>query len=663
MIRSLSGSIGTARSAPVHPSDRYSRRHAPSLPIEHSDSRNTAVHRHDIVSYRRWIFAFSADAPFEPSDPFESGLCFGIENESTQRGEERREHERGKRRGGSERGARARGSGVIRKEETRMERRTPLKREGERWSQPRDGRGEYSDTAPSSDDARHDSVEQWMQRIRGSKPNVRVAVLELLLRIDQQGAFIGLANRPFPGSRSWTMDDIDAVGERSVNFLETDRRALVDRLEDPRHRQRVTEIVAGTVRWQRRLRWVLENLEELPKAPKLLEFDSPLRWILLAAAYEMLELDLPAHALNEWVEIAKRVGHKGWASVSNRLLRALQRARDAESVPQPPLPSRQDSIQIMADKLALAASHPTWLVARWLTSFGPKETMALLTANNRRPHHSVRVAPGIDPMHHVETLRQGDIKARPSRYLPSEFLVIQAGSMQSVLKQLEGLGGEGRSIVQQVQDEAAGMVIAVLDPQPGDLLLDCCAAPGGKALFAASRMRGEGRIVALDVNGRRLRALQRSAMQQEFPQGMIDCIEIDAIQYCTNSKASGVLFDKVLVDAPCSGTGVLAKRADLRWRRTPNDIKDLRQLQASILQTASQVVRPGGILVYSTCSLEKDENKDIIDEFLRDHPQFELEPAGSLVPASCVSPDGTMIMLPHMHGTDGAYAARLRRIT
>lgn len=507
----------------------------------------------------------------------------------------------------------------------------------------------------------NDEVETWMKRIRASDPDVRSAALEQLLRIDQQGAFIGLASRVRPVDIGLPIDtdenDLDEA-VNSSNLSNTKRFLLIEELQDPRHRQRVTEIVAGSVRWQRRLQFVIENLGELPRKPNLRKMDPPLRLIILSAAYELLELGLPPHAINEWVELAKRVGHKGWASVSNKLLRALQRARDEKSVPKLPSPSRGDSLDQMADKIALASSHPTWLVSRWIGKWGPKETFAMVSANNRRPSHGIRVASDIDLDVYCNELQKSGIEVGQSKYLPDEFMVVESGHLQKVLRKLKGLDERA---IEQVQDEAAGLVVAVLDPRPGESILDCCAAPGGKALFAASRMQGEGSIVALDVSDRRLKALQKSAMKQGYTQNFLRIIAIDAIQHCHNAKMSGQLYDRVLVDAPCSGTGVLAKRADLRWRRTPGDIEELKKLQQSLLEASSAVVKPGGILVYSTCSLESDENEEMVSSFLIKHPEYQMETLENLIPADCIGKDGAMQMLPHRHGTDGAFAARFRK--
>lgn len=266
---------------------------------------------------------------------------------------------------------------------------------------------------------------------------------------------------------------------------------------------------------------------------------------------------------------------------------------------------------------------------------------------------------GEDPGELIQTLKENGTTARRSEYLPEEFLVVESG-LQGWLK--SGVLSQGRI---QVQDEAAGLVVALLDPHEGESVLDCCAAPGGKTLFAAARMRGKGKLVATDASASRLSALAVTAANQGLGD-FVTCIPGDARQLCRNMSAEGELFDKVLLDAPCSGTGVLAKRADLRWRRRPKDLSTLHSLQNGLLEAAAEAVKPGGLLVYSTCSIEVDENDQIIEEFLQRHTEYSFERAPRElcgIPDSCFSGDGALRMLPHKHGTDGAYAVRLRKKT
>ena len=204
-----------------------------------------------------------------------------------------------------------------------------------------------------------------------------------------------------------------------------------------------------------------------------------------------------------------------------------------------------------------------------------------------------------------------------------------------------------------VHDESAGLVVALLDPKPGEIILDTCAAPGGKALAAACRMQGSGQLHAWDIHPNRLLKVDESAHVQG-----LENIHTRVVDLLDPPEMHA---DRVLLDVPCTGTGVMNKRADLRWRRSETDLRDLIKLQQSLLDAAAPRVRPGGLLVYSTCSIEPEENELQVDSFSERHPNFTLEHAEDLLPAKVVTPMGYMATLPHRHGTDGAFAARLRK--
>jgi 16S rRNA (cytosine967-C5)-methyltransferase len=215
-----------------------------------------------------------------------------------------------------------------------------------------------------------------------------------------------------------------------------------------------------------------------------------------------------------------------------------------------------------------------------------------------------------------------------------------------------------------LQDEAAAAVVALAAPRPGDAVLDVCAAPGGKALFAAARMGGVGRLVARDASAARLVRVAAAAAAQGVPRPFLTTVVGDGLDLAHDEECAGK-FDVVLLDAPCSGTGVLAKRADLRWRRTEADVVAAADLQGRLLAAAATAVRRGGVLVYSTCSVEADENENVVAAFLASGAgaAFAVDPPppGAL-PASVVTEGGCLQTLPHVHGTDGAFGVRLRRV-
>ncbi|XP_020600259.1 uncharacterized protein LOC110039510 [Phalaenopsis equestris] len=203
----------------------------------------------------------------------------------------------------------------------------------------------------------------------------------------------------------------------------------------------------------------------------------------------------------------------------------------------------------------------------------------------------------------------------------------------------------------------ARLVVSAVDPQPGETIFDCCAAPGGKAIFMASCLKNEGRIWAIDLNKARLRVL-KEASKLHSVDTVITTIHADLRLFCVNHLMKA---DKVLLDAPCSGLGVLSKRADLRWNRRLEDLEQLKNLQDELLDSASRLVKPGGILVYSTCSIDPEENEQRIKAFLLRHREFAVDPVHRFVPAGFVDLNGFYKSDPIKHSMDGSFAARLIR--
>ncbi|KAG5064788.1 hypothetical protein JHK85_005971 [Glycine max] len=208
-----------------------------------------------------------------------------------------------------------------------------------------------------------------------------------------------------------------------------------------------------------------------------------------------------------------------------------------------------------------------------------------------------------------------------------------------------------------VQDESAGLVVSVVDPQPGETIIDCCAAPGGKTLYMASHLSGQGKVFAIDVNSGRLRILKETAKLHQVD-GVITAIHADLR---TLPDSGQLKSNKVLLDAPCSGLGVLSKRADLRWNKNLEDMEQLKELQDELLDAASKLVKPGGVLVYSTCSIDPEENDDRVVAFLARHSDFHIDPVDRYVPPDFETSSGFFFSNPVKHSLDGSFAARLVR--
>ena len=352
--------------------------------------------------------------------------------------------------------------------------------------------------------------------------------------------------------------------------------------------------------------------------------------ILRLGAYQLTVLErVPPHAaVDTSVSLAKDSGGTRAAGFVNAVLRRLTRSGPSGDAPTEP----------HAPTLAGEYSHPDWLVQRWLERFGPEGTEALLRWNNARPRLVLQSARA-----DLETLAarwQADgIGVEPAPY--------GAGLIADVSRPAELPGyAEGDFLV---QNAAQALIARFCDAPPGGTVYDACAAPGGKTIALG---RQAGAVIAGDVSLARARRLVQNLARAGS--GREYTVVADARHPPVRS------VDLALLDAPCLGTGTFARHPDARWRITPEALTTLERLQADLLDRTAAAVAPGGLLVYSTCSLEPEENQAQVDRFLARHPEFGREPSDT-VPPLLLSPQGDLMILPQDHGTDGAYAARLRR--
>jgi 16S rRNA (cytosine967-C5)-methyltransferase len=371
--------------------------------------------------------------------------------------------------------------------------------------------------------------------------------------------------------------------------------------------------------------------------------DQRTRNLLRLGAYQLLHLDkIPPHAaIYETVELAKP--KRKAARFINAVLRSVQ--READSLAYPSLESHP------AQHIAISLSYPLWLVERWLKHYGVEWTLAFCRASNQVAPLSIRVNTlKTNRADLIQSLTADGGCAKESQIAPDALLLSDSPSLQSL--QAYRNGGF------YVQDESAMLVTHLLHPEPGQKVIDLCAAPGGKTTHIAQLMGNAGELIAVDVSQDRAERIAENCQR----------LGIANVQTKIMDAANTLLdfledADGVLIDTPCSALGTLRRHPDVRWKKKPEQIDKLVRLQSRLLHNAARKVKPDGVLVYSTCSTEPEENEAIIHRFLKTHPHFILENAGDFlpfVPSSAITSEGFLQTFPHEHGIDGAFAARLR---
>ncbi|NLA11764.1 MAG: 16S rRNA (cytosine(967)-C(5))-methyltransferase RsmB [Firmicutes bacterium] len=450
-----------------------------------------------------------------------------------------------------------------------------------------------------------------------SRPNHpecgREAALQALHRVERDGAYLNLALPPL------------------LKALPPPERALA------------RELATGTIRRLNTLDWSVGLFLKHPLA-KLTPW---IRNLLRMGAYQLLYLErIPPHAaVDEAVRLARRYGHRGVAGLVNAVLRRL--AKTPGKLPRP-LPQGEP-----LEHLALSTSHPRWLVERWSRRFGPAEALLLGEANNLPPPLALRPN-GLrcpSPAFLIERLLAEGVPAELSPRLPGAVLAKPGGPLSELASYREGLF--------TVQGESSLLVAPLLQPQPGEHIVDLCSAPGGKSTHLAELMGDRGRVTAVDRHPHRLALVERAAKR----------LGLTAVK---TIAADGTRFDgsglppphRILVDAPCSGLGVIRRLPELKWRRRPEDLQRLARLQLSLLERAATLLRPGGRLLYSVCTTEPEETTAVADTFEAAHPSLVPEPFPTPLlhglerdPAE----PGRLFLHPHRHRLDGFFIALWRK--
>ncbi len=409
-----------------------------------------------------------------------------------------------------------------------------------------------------------------------------------------------------------------------------------------RDRGLATELAYGVTRRRGTLDWVIGQVSSRP----LEQTDPWIRNVLREAVYQFLFMDrIPASAaVDEAVNLARKYGHEGVARFVNGVLRNLLRKLPTLPWPDP------SANPVVA--LATRHSYPQWLVREWTERFGINAAVELMEAGNRVPPLTIRANRLKATREAVaEALTAETVTTEPTRFSP-QGLVVHELTSSAFLDRLKAL----KAGLFTVQDESSMLVAPALDPQPGWTVIDMAAAPGGKSTHLAELMGNNGRVIAVDIHPHKVDLIMGNAKRlgATIVEGL--CADAREVGKSLTGRA-----DAVLCDVPCSGLGTLARRPDARWRKTAGDSAALVPIQRAILESAALALKPGGVLVYSTCTLQPAENEEMVAAFLQDHPDFHADDLAPHLPAG-LDPAGAYLHLyPHIHGTDGFFIARLKR--
>lgn len=487
----------------------------------------------------------------------------------------------------------------------------------------------------------------------------RVAV-EILLKVEQDGAFANKASSA-------------AFENKSLN---------------ERDRALITYIVQGTLRHKTELD---EELSKFSKI-KLNKLSLPILLILRSALFQLIHMDdmPPSAVVNTAVEIARKMGHEGSAKFVNGVLRAFERAKkeasggakaepgsgkelsqadgelaNTESVSAGNEASDAESNGSLP-RLAKKFSLPEWMISRWLNRFGKDETSSLLQYSQSIPRLILRSSHmSITTDGLIDIFKSKGMQVEKSKLMPDCIIVLDRGPFSGPVNKLPGYS-EGLFVV---QDDASAFVSTVLSASPGQTIVDLCAAPGGKSLHLGEIMENKGRVVAVDNSEKRLSLLAKERRRLSLTN--IEAVVADGRKYKPEQAV-----DAVLLDAPCSGTGVINRRSDLRWHREESDIESLVQTQRGLLENAVSMLKPGAVLVYSTCSMEKEENQDIIEWFMQTHSGFKLDNLEPFFNEELLQSwsaekhwsetqkqlqSGYIQLLPSRHGCSGFFICRIKR--
>lgn len=397
------------------------------------------------------------------------------------------------------------------------------------------------------------------------------------------------------------------------------------------------ELVYGVTRWKAKLDWVLIGFFHG-------DFQKCFNYVknaLRIGLYQILYLDKVPNsaAIDEAVEIVKRKQGKKTAGLINGVLRNI--ARNIENIR---YPKENDDRSFY---ISVMESHPKWMVSKWIERYGEAEALELLQKNNEIPNQTIKINPlKITREELFKLFEDHNVDYAESKYLEGSIKVLT----RKIKMQGTELFKDGKITI---QDTSASLAAKLLTAKPNENILDMCAAPGGKTSQIIEDMNDQGKVTAVDLFEARVRLIDQNIKRLGYK-------SVETIADDIRTFKPEVEYDGVQVDVPCSGLGTISKKPDIKWSFEKETLPKLNKLQLEFLTLSSKLVKVGGRIVYSTCTIEKEENEDIVNKFLSENPNFELDNAEKyLHPDICK--DGMMMTLPHKHNTDGAFAARLVR--
>ncbi|WP_371068410.1 16S rRNA (cytosine(967)-C(5))-methyltransferase RsmB [Sediminibacillus sp. JSM 1682029] len=446
-----------------------------------------------------------------------------------------------------------------------------------------------------------------------AKYQLRITALEILVRVGEKGGFSHLL--------------ID--------------QAIRKQKFDQRDEALLTEIVYGTIQRKLTLAYFLDHFLDSRK-----KVDGWVRWLLYMSMYQMNYLNkVPDHAIiHESVEIAKQKGHKGISSFVNGILRSVQRNGFPDLT----------EIEDQSKKLSVETSHPLWLVERWIHMYGFDTTEKMCHSNLQHKPISVRVQPlKISREEALNRLEEEGYQAESSIFSPQGINVLSGNVLKSSLFQTGML---------TVQDQTSMLAAEVLSAGPEMIVLDACSAPGGKTTHIAEKMNNRGEVHAYDLHSKKAKLVSKRAMELDLT--IVEAKQADSRQLAEVYEPEH--FDRILLDAPCSGLGVLRGKPDIKYHKNVNDIETLSVIQRELLEKVSALLKKGGKLVYSTCTVDKAENEAVIKEFLAGHEEFQIDREFvDELPRDLKNGDGLsewgLQIFPYEYGTDGFFLTRLTK--